>query len=42
MGKMSREQRFDMRVLAAVALLILVTSIVMLTFASDMFWAALG
>jgi hypothetical protein len=42
MGKLSREQRFDMRVLSAVALLLLLTSIIMLTVGSDVFWAALG
>jgi hypothetical protein len=38
----SRERRFDMRVLTAVALLLLVTSIIMVTVASDIFWTALG
>jgi hypothetical protein len=42
MSRLSREQRFDMRVLAAVALLIMVTSIIMLTVASDIFWEAVG
>jgi hypothetical protein len=31
-----------MRVLTAVALLLLVTSIIMVTVASDIFWTALG
>jgi hypothetical protein len=42
MAKWSREQRFDMRVLTALALIILVTSILMLTIASDVFWTAVG
>jgi predicted nucleic acid-binding Zn ribbon protein len=37
-----RQQRFDMRVLAVLALIILVTSVIMLTFASDLFWGAFG
>ncbi|WP_268893613.1 hypothetical protein [Roseomonas harenae] len=42
MGKISREQRFDMRVLALVALLPVVTAIIMLTVARDIFWTAFG
>ncbi len=42
MSGWSREQRFDMRVLSALALMILVVSVLMLTAASDMFWGALG
>ena len=42
MSKWSREQRFDMRVLAALALVFLVATVVMLTFASDIFWEAVG
>lgn len=42
MARWSREQRFDMRVLTVLALIILVTSIVMLTIASDIFWTAVG
>ena len=42
MSRWTREQRFDMRVLTAVALLILVVSVLMLTVASDMFWGAVG
>jgi hypothetical protein len=42
MGKLSREQRFDMRVLAVVALLLMITAIIMLTVASDIFWTAVG
>ena len=42
MSRWTREQRFDIRVLIAVALLILVVSVLMLTVASDMFWGAVG
>ena len=42
MARWSREQRFDMRVLTVLALIILVTSILMLTIASDIFWTAVG
>lgn len=42
MSRWTREQRFDMRVLTAVALMILMVSVLMLTVASDMFWGAIG
>lgn len=42
MSMWTREQRFDIRVLIAIALLILVVSVLMLTVGRDMFWGAVG
>ncbi len=42
MSRWTREQRFDLRVLIAIALLIFVVSVLMLTVGRDMFWGAVG
>ena len=42
MRRWSREQRFDLRVLAVLVLLILVIVVIMLTIGRDLFWTAVG
>jgi hypothetical protein len=42
MSRWTREQRFDLRVLIVIALLIFVVSVLMLTVGRDMFWGAVG
>jgi len=42
MSRWSREQRFDLRVLAVLVVLILFMVVIMLTIGRDMFWTAVS
>lgn len=42
MNEYRREQRFDMKILAVLVVLILVIGVIMLTVGRDLFWTAVG